>query len=103
MVKEAGRAGRKGELMNGEGRTMDQRIFSMGLSVEGTSLYLLCCGLADQGATVSKKNLMSSWTGTEEALDMAVVELAAHGIVKRILSDGEKNEVFRVMASDHWH
>ncbi|MEW5736372.1 MAG: hypothetical protein AB1921_16115 [Thermodesulfobacteriota bacterium] len=88
--------------MNGEGRTMDQRIFSMGLSVEAVSLYLLCCGLTDQGATVSRKNLAGSWTGTEEGMELSFVELAAHGIVKRILSDGEKNEVFRVMPSDHW-
>ena len=83
-------------------RTMDQRIFSLDLPVEAVSLYLLCCGLVDGGATVSATNINKMWNGTPEELVNAHTILAAKNILKRILSDGEGHEMFRVMDADEW-
>ena len=81
---------------------MDQKIFSMDLSVEAVSLYLLCCGLADGGETVSSTNIDSTWNSTPEALEQAHAELDEHGILKKILSDGEGKDIYRVMDSGQW-
>ncbi|MBW1988637.1 MAG: hypothetical protein JRI97_03735 [Deltaproteobacteria bacterium] len=81
--------------------TMDQRIFRMNLDVEAVSLYLLLCGLADAGATLSLKNVEPSWTGTPEDLAMAFESLERRRVLKKILSD-EENAVFRIQDPGEW-
>ncbi len=88
--------------MNTGNRTMDQKIFSIGLSVEAISLYLLCCGLADGGETVSSINIGATWNSTPEELEQAHEHLEDAGILKKILSDREGIDVFRIMDSDQW-
>ena len=83
-------------------RTMDQRIFSLDLPVEAVSLYLLCCGLVDGGATVSAKNINGMWNGSREELINAHQVLETANIVVKILSDGEGHDVYRVMDADQW-
>ncbi|ACL06716.1 hypothetical protein [Desulfatibacillum aliphaticivorans] len=83
-------------------RTMDQRIFSLDLPVEAVSLYLLCCGLVDGGATVSAKNIIGMWNGTPDELTNAHKILEAKNIVIKILSDGEGHDMYRVMDADEW-
>ncbi|MBI9076101.1 MAG: hypothetical protein JEZ02_11880 [Desulfatibacillum sp.] len=83
-------------------RTMDQRIFSLDLPVEAVSLYLLCCGLVDGGATVSAKNISAMWNGGPEDLDNAQEVLDKKNIVVKILSDGKGHDVYRVLDADQW-
>lgn len=59
---------------------MDQRIFDLKLSVEGTSLYLLITGLSDSGATVNREVAMKVWNAPEEQIDQAFTELVARGV-----------------------
>ena len=81
--------------------TMDQKIFKMGLPVEAVSLYLLCCGLVDAGATVSTRNLLSAWAQTPEEMDKALQILEERGILQRILSDAG-NSAYRIRKSENW-
>jgi hypothetical protein len=51
---------------NSVGPAMRQKIFSMNLGVETVSLYLLCCAVADAGASNhpenrSRENGMTTW------------------------------------------
>ncbi len=87
--------------MDGGTRTMDQKIFSMDLPVEAVSLYLLCCGLVDAGATVSTKHLLSTWNGTPEELEQSLKTLEDRGILQKILEDAG-NAAYRVRKAQNW-
>lgn len=60
---------------------MDQSIFKMGLSVEGTSLYLLMVSLADGGALLDRPLLERFWNATPSELDAAVSELTRRRVI----------------------
>lgn len=81
---------------------MDQAIFKTGLSVEAVSLYLLCCSLVDVDTTVSSRNIRKFWTGTPEHLAQAFKDLEGRNILKKILSDQDKTEIFRIMEPKDW-
>lgn len=66
--------------MTGKDYAMDQRIFDLKLSVEGTSLYLLMTGLSDSGATVNREVALRVWNAPLEQLDQAFTELVARGV-----------------------
>jgi hypothetical protein len=81
---------------------MNRRIFTMGLSTEAVSLYLLLCGLADEGARLTSQNILRVWNGTEDAFCLALETLAGKNIVRRVLSDGKGQEAYRVLDTEHW-
>jgi len=81
---------------------MNQKIFQMGLSTETVSLYLLCCGLADSGATLSTKNLLEIWNASPEAMHESFLELENRGIVLKIISDGKASHVYKLTDVDAW-
>jgi len=87
---------------HGDGPSMNQAIFNIGLSVETISVYLLVCGLTDAGRNVTTKNLAEVWNGTEEALDQGLQDLEGRHIIHRFLSDGEENAVFKVLDNQRW-
>jgi len=87
---------------HGDGPSMNQAIFNIGLSVETISIYLLVCGLTDVGRSVTTKNLADVWNGTEVALDQGLQVLESRHIIRRILSDGEENAVFKVLDIQRW-
>ncbi|MCB2228503.1 MAG: hypothetical protein KQH53_17615 [Desulfarculaceae bacterium] len=60
---------------------MDQRIFEQGLSVVGTSIYLLMVALSDQGAPLTREQMLTIWNGEDTELDEGLKELAGRGIV----------------------
>jgi hypothetical protein len=64
---------------------MNQKIFSMNLSVEATSAYILICSLAEGGAPVTIESLGSFWNGTHEALAEALKELGSYQIIHEVL------------------
>jgi hypothetical protein len=81
---------------------MNQRIFQMNLSTETVSLYLLCCGLADSGATLSVKNLLEIWNASPEAMNESFLELEERGIVLKIISDGKVNHIYKLNDVEEW-
>jgi len=81
---------------------MNQKIFQMGLSTETVSLYLLCCGLADAGATLSTKNLLDVWNASPEAMNASFLELEERGIVSKIISDGKTNHIYKLADGHDW-
>lgn len=62
---------------------MEQRIFSLGLSVEAVSLYLILDSLAPAGEAVAREDWAGRWVAGEEALDLAAEELARRGVAER--------------------
>lgn len=86
----------------GDGPSMSQMIFNIGLPVETISVYLLACGLTDAGNAVTSKNLADVWNGTAEALNKGLRDLEARNILTRIISDGEDKVVYSVNAADKW-
>ena len=87
---------------HGDGPTMNQAIFNIGLSVETISVYLLVCGLTDAGRSVTTKNLTEVWNGTEAALDQGLQDLEDKHIISRFISDGGENTVLKVMGIQRW-
>ena len=83
-------------------KSMDQKIFNLGLSVEIVSLYLLCCGLADAGSTISKKNILGIWNSGEEELRDCLHTLEEKNILLRILSDGKEHDVYKLIDVEQW-
>ena len=85
-----------------EHSAMNQKIFQMGLSTETVSLYLLCCGLADAGSVLSRKNFLEIWNGTPEAMDECLLELEERNIISKIISDGKNQHIYQINMADHW-
>ena len=83
-------------------KSIDQKIFNIGLSMETISLYLLCCGLADAGSTISKKNILEIWNSGEEELRDCLHTLEEINILLRILSDGEEHDVYKLVGVEQW-
>lgn len=83
--------------------TMNQQIFRLGLSVETISVYLLCCGLEDDGAAISTRNLLGVWNGAREALFESIKELERRNILFRIISGGEDKNIYRLNDHKSWN
>ena len=82
---------------------MNQQIFKMGLSVETTSAYLLCCGIADTGEKVSTKKLLEVWNSSPESLIKCLEELEKKNILSKIISsDQNGNAVYRLSDEKDW-
>jgi hypothetical protein len=87
---------------HGPTSSMNQQIFKLDLSTESVSAYLLCCGLADEGKSISMKNLMEIWTGTPPSLKESIQALQERKIIRIIVSDGEENTVFQLTDVHEW-
>ena len=83
--------------------SMDQKIFNMGLSVESISLYLLFCGLTDEGNKITTKAVLDIWNGGQEALTNSLHDLEKRNIIRKIISDDAGNDVFRLVSSEKWN
>ncbi len=81
---------------------MSQKIFSMGLTVEQVSIYLLCCGLADSGQEISNQTLLEIWNGSEQMLTAGLNTLIRHNILLQVISDREAKTVYRITDADRW-
>jgi len=81
---------------------MNQAIFHLNLEVEDTSLYLLCCSLADAGETISFRDLLSVWNGDRKSLEKSirVLEnsriLAVHGTAEK------GDETYTLLPVEKW-
>ncbi len=81
---------------------MNQGIFEMGLSVETTSVYLLCCGLSDSDTIISTKNLLKIWNSTEDALSEGLRQLGQRNILVKILSEMDGNDIYKLTDISRW-
>jgi len=82
--------------------SMNQEIFKLGFGVETISVYLLCCGLTDQGAVISTKNLLGVWNGKPEALYEGIKILEERNILLKIISDLEDKSVYKLTDIKSW-
>lgn len=80
---------------------MNQKIFSMNLSVEATSAYILICTLAESGAPITIESAGSFWNGSPEALDRALEELRLHHIVYEAFDSKQIRQYF-LNQPDRW-
>lgn len=79
---------------------MNQRIFSLNLPVETTSVYLACCGLTDENQTLTKEKLLSVWNLTEEILEKSLAELMERQIIIETIKDNER--ILKITEENHW-
>jgi len=87
---------------NPPGPAMNQNIFRIGLTVETISVYFLCCGLEDNGAVISTRNLLGVWNGTRDALFDGIKELEKRNILLKIISGGEDKNVYKLTENKNW-
>ena len=80
---------------------MDRKIFSLNLSVEATSAYILMCTLAESGAPITIESAGTFWNDTPEALVSALEELDRHGIIFEAL-DANQMRQYHLNPSDRW-
>ena len=78
---------------------MDQKIFSLSLTTETLSCYLLLTGLADQELPLHRKTVESLWSGSTPELDMALTTLQQKGIVAL---SGSREEPLRLLPAEMW-
>lgn len=81
---------------------MSQKIFDLELPMVTVSLYLLCCGLADVGISLTTGQICDRWNGTQTELDDSLHTLVQRGILRPILSDKASRTGYRIMPPDHW-
>jgi len=81
---------------------MSQKIFSMNLGVETVSLYLLCCALADAGATVTRKILQEKWNDNMTTLEQALRQLENKNILCKSGEDAQGQPVYRIVEERQW-
>ena len=90
--------------MNSQNQTpaMNQKIFKLGLLVETVSVYLICCSLADTDTTISTKKLSEMWNSTRASLLEGLKDLETRNILRRIISDGAGNIVYKLSDVKNW-
>lgn len=80
---------------------MDRKIFSMNLSVEATSAYILICTLAESGAPITIESAGSFWNDSPEALTRALEELNHRRVIYQEL-DAKQRRQYILNSSDLW-
>jgi hypothetical protein len=80
---------------------MDQKIFSLNLSVEATSAYILICNLAESGAPVTIETAGTFWNESPEALARALEELNRHRILYEELDSNQMRQ-YVINPPDLW-
>ena len=80
---------------------MDRKIFSLNLSVEATSAYILICNLAESGTPITNESARTFWNDSPEALVSALEELDRHRIIFEAL-DANQMRQYYLNPSDRW-
>jgi hypothetical protein len=81
---------------------MNQKIFSMGFSVETVSVYLLCCSLADTDTVISTNTLGEIFNGSPEVLSLSLKELSVWRIITKIISDQHGMDIYQLNDIAKW-
>jgi ribosomal protein S3AE len=82
--------------------SMNQKIFKLGLSVENISMYLLCCGLEDEGRKITTSNIRQIWNSTDDLMEQSLIELEKRNIIRKIISDDTGKNIYRLINSEQW-
>ena len=82
---------------------MSQKIFSMNLGVETVSLYLLCCAVADTGATITRATLEGKWNGTLTTLERDLRRLEERNILCREDAEAHTDSAYHMVDDKKWH
>lgn len=82
--------------------SMNQKIFTIGLSVETISAYLICCSLSDADAPISTRNILGMWNSSETKLNQSLEILEKRNILRRIISGGERDDVYLLLDVEKW-
>ncbi len=82
--------------------SMSQKIFDLGLPVETVSLYLLCCGLADEGKKISLDTITGIWNGTEQELKAGLTDLEKRNIICKAIADDGECDTYRPVDPEQW-
>ena len=82
--------------------TMSQKIFNLGLPVESVSAYLLCCVIEDLGEAITTKHLLEIWNSSKETLKKALQDLEERHILRKIISDREENNIYKLNDEKKW-
>jgi hypothetical protein len=80
---------------------MDRKIFSLDLSVEATSAYILICTLTESRTPVTIESTGSFWNDSPEALTRALEELKGHRILYEKLDSNQVRQ-YLINPSDLW-
>ncbi len=81
---------------------MSQKIFSLNLSTETISVYLMCCGLTDAGSTLSTANMLEIWNSSEAGLQDGLSALEERKILKKIISDQDSRDIYILTNTADW-
>lgn len=84
-------------------RAVNQRIFQLGLSVETTSLYLICCGMRESGMPISLEGLGQKWNSSEEALARSLGELESMHILQLEPREKVDSPVYVLTPDEVWN
>ncbi|UCG13402.1 MAG: hypothetical protein JSU72_02635 [Deltaproteobacteria bacterium] len=80
---------------------MNQKIFTLDLSVEATSAYILICTMTESGTPVTIESVGTFWNDTSEALAKALEELNNHRVIYEAL-DHKKVRQYYINPPDLW-
>ncbi len=80
---------------------MDRAVFDLKVSVHAVSLYILICALLDDGREPTVDAVRAQWSASEDALQEAVAELAARGVIL-LDPQGDLSGRFSVQPSVQW-
>ena len=81
---------------------MNREIFNLNLEVETTSLYLLCCGIADTKAPVVFEDLLAVWNGDRESLEKNIRLLAKRQIIAVHKAPESESEAYTPLPVEEW-
>jgi hypothetical protein len=81
---------------------MSQKIFSMNLGVETVSLYLLCCAVADAGATITRATLEGKWNGNLTTLERELQRLEERNILCRKDAEAQAAPAYDMVDDKKW-
>lgn len=87
----------------GPTKAVNQKIFSLGLSVETISLYLLCCGMTGSGMPITRQGLLQKWNSSQDALARSLGELESMSILQSQSPEMVDATVYVLTGDEIWN
>lgn len=87
---------------NSTSSSMSREIFNLNLEVEATSLYLLCCGIADTKVPIVFRDLLAVWNGDRDSLEKNIRLLEKLQIIAVHKGREPENEAYTLLPVEKW-